>query len=81
MIAFWFLEVSSLLFVLMLFTFFGSHKTPDFYPSSEERIDHAVSVPAYFPSAVFLGAKRALLNGLIIETARRWVSSCCVGYR
>jgi ABC-2 type transport system permease protein len=75
MISFWFLEVSSLLFVLMLFTFFFSgHMFPlEFLPEFWKNLIDFTPFPylAYFPSAVFLGKVQgdALRNGLIIETA------------
>lgn len=75
MIAFWFLEVSSLLFVLMLFTFFFSgHMFPlDFLPEFWKNVINYTPFPylAYFPSAVFLGKVQgaALVNGLVIVTA------------
>lgn len=75
MIAFWFLEVSSLLFVLMLFTFFFSgHMFPlDFLPEFWKHAINYTPFPylAYFPSAVFLGKIQgpALVNGLTIVTA------------
>jgi ABC-2 type transport system permease protein len=75
MIAFWFLEVSSLLFVLMLFTFFFSgHMFPlEFLPEPWKTIVDYTPFPylAYFPSAVFLEKVQGadLVNGLIIQTA------------
>jgi ABC-2 type transport system permease protein len=59
MIGFWFLEVSSLLFVFMLFSFFLSgHMFPlTFLPDSVEPIVQFMPFKymAYFPAAVFLG--------------------------
>src|SRR5690606_26003912 len=75
MIAFWLLEVSSLLFVLMLFTFFFSgHMFPlEFLPDFWKNLIIYTPFPylAYFPSAVFLGKVEgpALVNGLVILTA------------
>ena len=75
MIAFWFLEVSSLLFVLMLFTFFFSgHMFPlEFLPEPWKTIVDYTPFPylAYFASAVFLGKIQGaeLVRGLIIQTA------------
>ena len=75
MIAFWFLEVSSLLFVNMLFVFFFSgHMFPlEFLPSPWNTIINYTPFPylAYFPSVVFLGKVQgpALVQGLVIETA------------
>jgi ABC-2 type transport system permease protein len=59
MIGFWFLEVSSLLFVYMLVSFFCSgHMFPiDMLPDFWERLVRLVPLHylAYFPAAVFLG--------------------------
>ena len=59
MIGFWFLEVSSLLFVYMLFSFFLSgHMFPlSLLPDSIETIVNSLPLKylAYFPAAVFLG--------------------------
>lgn len=59
MLAFWFLEVTSLLFVYMLFTFFFSgHMFPlDFLPEPWGTIVDFMPFKymAYFPAAVFLG--------------------------
>ncbi len=59
MIGFWFLEVSSLLFVYMLFTFFFSgHMFPiDMLPGGWKTVVDATPLQylAYFPAAVFLG--------------------------
>ena len=58
MIGFWFLEVSSLLFIYMLFSFFLSgHMFPlDLLPDPLERIVEFLPLKylAYFPAAVFL---------------------------
>ncbi len=75
MIGFWFLEVSSLLFVMMLFSFFLSgHMFP--LTMLPDGIEAAVSfLPfkylAYFPAAVFLGKVPAeeLPMELAIEAA------------
>ncbi len=75
MIAFWFLEVSSLLFVYMLFVFFFSgHMFPlEFLPEPWKSIIDFTPFPylAYFPSVVFLqkveGAE--LMRGLVLLTA------------
>jgi ABC-2 type transport system permease protein len=75
MISFWFLEVSSLLFVLMLFTFFFSgHMFPlDFLPDFWKNLIFYTPFPylAYFPSVVFLEKVNStmLRDGLIIQTA------------
>jgi ABC-2 type transport system permease protein len=59
MIGFWFLEVSSLLFVYMLFNFFFSgHMFPlDMLPQPWKTIVQIIPLQylAYFPAAVFLG--------------------------
>ena len=59
MLGFWFLEVSSLLFVYMLFTFFFSgHMFPiDMLPGYWATVVRAIPLQylAYFPAAVFLG--------------------------
>ena len=58
MIGFWFLEVSSLLFVYMLFNFFFSgHMFPlDMLPQPWDTIVQIIPLQylAYFPAAVFL---------------------------
>ncbi len=58
MIGFWFLEVSSLLFVYMLFNFFFSgHMFPlDMLPAPWNTVVQIIPLQylAYFPSAVFL---------------------------
>jgi ABC-2 type transport system permease protein len=77
MIGFWFLEVSSLLFVYMLFTFFFSgHMFPiDLLPGGWKTVVDATPLQylAYFPAAVFLGkiAGRELAIGLAVELG--WV--------
>ncbi|MCP4189649.1 MAG: ABC transporter permease [Planctomycetaceae bacterium] len=73
LISFWFLEVSSLLFVYMLFSFFLSgHMFPlDMLPEPWRTIVEWLPLQylAYFPSAVFLGKIEgmALVRGLLIE--------------
>lgn len=75
MIGFWFLEVSSLLFVYMLFNFFFSgHMFPiDMLPARLERLVALMPLQylAYFPSAVFLGKIQGndLVAGLWLEAA------------
>lgn len=77
MVGFWFLEVSSLLFVYMLFSFFLSgHMFPlDMLPEPWKQIVDALPLKylAYFPAAVFLGkvTGAALVRGLLIQVA--WV--------
>ncbi len=59
MIGFWFLEVSSLLFVYMLFNFFCSgHMFPiDILPEYGRQFIELLPLPylAYYPAAIFLG--------------------------
>ena len=73
LIGFWFLEVSSLLFVYMLFSFFLSgHMFPlDMLPEPWLTIVRYLPLQylAYFPSAVFLGKVEGveLVRGLLLE--------------
>ncbi len=73
MISFWFLEVSSLLFVYMLFTFFFSgHMFPlEILPDPWRTIVDFLPFKylAYFPAAVFLGKIEgdAMLFGLAVQ--------------
>ncbi len=73
MIGFWFLEVSSLLFVYMLFSFFFSgHMFPiDMLPGAWGTVVRAIPLQylAYFPAAIFLGkiAGYQLAWGLLIQ--------------
>jgi ABC-2 type transport system permease protein len=73
LIGFWFLEVSSLLFVYMLFNFFLSgHMFPlDMLPAPWNRLVDLLPLKylAYFPAAVFLGKVHGpeLWRGLGIE--------------
>lgn len=77
MIGFWFLEVSSLLFVYMLFTFFFSgHMFPvDMLPGFWGTLVQLIPLHylAYFPAAVFLGKIQGaqLVAALWIEFA--WI--------
>ena len=77
MVGFWFLEVSSLLFVYMLFSFFFSgHMFPiDMLPGFWGEFVQALPLKylAYFPAAVFLGkvSGQELVNGLLVQAA--WV--------
>ncbi|MHB1036040.1 MAG: ABC transporter permease [Pirellulales bacterium] len=77
MIGFWFLEVSSLLFVYMLFSFFFSgHMFPiDMLPGMWGTLVKVLPLQylAYFPAAVFLGKVSGpeLVEGLLVELA--WV--------
>jgi ABC-2 type transport system permease protein len=75
MIGFWFLEVTSVLYVINTLTFFVSgHMFPlDLLPAPWGDVLKALpfSYLAYFPAAVFVGKIRgdALLQGLAIEAA------------
>ena len=75
LIGFWFLEVSSLLFVYMLFNFFLSgHMFPlDMLPQPWNTIVHFLPLQylAFFPAAIFLGkiTGMKLVIGLVIEFA------------
>ena len=77
LIAFWFLEVTSLIFVYMLFTFFFSgHMFPlEFLPGIWGTIVDFMPFKylAYFPAAVFLGKVQGteMVMGLVIQAA--WV--------
>jgi ABC-2 type transport system permease protein len=77
MIGFWFLEVSSLLFVYMLFNFFFSgHMFPiDILPGAFGQAAKLVPLQylCYFPAAVFLGKIQGpeLVDGLCIQAG--WV--------
>ena len=77
MIGFWFLEVSSLLFIYMLFSFFFSgHMFPiDMLPGIWGELVKLIPLQylAFFPSAVFLGKVTGpeLVRGLWIQLA--WV--------
>ncbi len=78
LISFWFLEVTSLLFVYMLFSFFLSgHMFPlDMLPQPWNTIVEWLPLRylAYFPAAVFLGKIQGeeLVRGLVIEVA--WIA-------
>ncbi len=78
MAGFWFLEVSSLLFVYMLFNFFFSgHMFPlDMLPDSLRLLFQIIPLQylAYFPAAVFLGKVQGtdLAVGLAVQFA--WVA-------
>jgi ABC-2 type transport system permease protein len=77
MVAFWLLEVSSLLFIYMLFNFFFSgHMFPlDMLPEPFATLVTIIPLQylAYFPAAVFLGKIQgpALVQGILIEAG--WV--------
>jgi len=77
MVGFWILEVSSLLFVYQLFSFFfsGQMFPIDILPDTARHLVNLLPIPymAYFPVAVFLGkyTGRELLVGLAVQAA--WV--------
>jgi len=77
MIGFWFLEVSSLLFIYMLFSFFFSgHMFPlDMLPEPWSTVVQWIPLQylTYFPAAVFLGkiTGAALWRGILIQAI--WV--------
>jgi ABC-2 type transport system permease protein len=85
MIGFWFLEVSSLLFVYMLFSFFLSgHMFPlDMLPEPWSTLVDLMPLKylAYFPPAVFLGKVTGseLVSGLCIQAA--WVVAFIIAAR
>jgi ABC-2 type transport system permease protein len=88
MIGFWFLDVSSLLFVYMLFNFFcsGQMFPLDILPKPWDTIVLALPIQylAYFPAAVFLQkiSGAAMWQGLAVQTA--WIVffivACRVAY-
>lgn len=77
LVSFWFLEVTSLLFVYMLLSFFLSgHMFPlDFLPEPFSQIVEWLPLRylAYFPSAIWLGKIQGaeLVRGLLIEVG--WI--------
>lgn len=85
MIGFWFLEVSSLLFVYMLFNFFFSgHMFPLTILDEPWRtivLHQPLQYLAYFPAAVFLGKVQgaALVEGLLGQLA--WTVAFVVAAR
>jgi ABC-2 type transport system permease protein len=85
MIGFWFLEVSSLLFIYMLFNFFFSgHMFPlDILPEPWRSLVDLMPLKylAYFPAAVFLGkvSGAELWMGLAIQAG--WVLVCILACR
>ncbi len=85
MIGFWFLEVSSLLFVYMLFNFFFSgHMFPlDMLPAPWDTVVQLIPLQylAYFPAAVFLGKIQGpeLVQGLCVQAG--WVIALIVANR
>src|SRR5262249_27759636 len=76
-IGFWFLEVSSLLFVYQLLSFFlsGQMFPIDILPNQARQVIECLPMPylAYFPVAVFLGKVQGadLVRGLIIQAG--WI--------
>jgi ABC-2 type transport system permease protein len=85
LIGFWFLEVSSLLFVYMLLSFFLSgHMFPlDLLPSPWDSVVNLLPLKylAYFPSAVLLGKipQEALMRELVIEAT--WIVALYIASR
>ncbi|MCA9188357.1 MAG: ABC-2 family transporter protein [Pirellulaceae bacterium] len=85
LVGFWFLEVSSLLFVYMLFSFFLSgHMFPlDMLPDSWQTVVRLLPLQylAYFPSAVFLQKVQGpeLIRGLWLEAM--WICILIVACR
>ncbi len=85
LLGFWFLEVSSLLFVYMLFSFFFSgHMFPiDMLPGGWRTAVELMPLQylAYFPAAIFLGKldHPELVRGLLIQAA--WVVAFAVASR
>ena len=81
MIGFWFLEVSSLLFVYMLFNFFFSgHMFPlDMLPAPWSTVVQMLPLQylAYFPAAVFLRQGRRGRNWSQGLCDSSWPGSCC----
>jgi ABC-2 type transport system permease protein len=77
MVGFWILEVSSLLFVYQLFSFFfsGQMFPIDILPDAARHMVDLLPIPylAYFPVAVFLGkvTGQELLTGLAVQAG--WV--------
>ena len=77
LVGFWFLEVSSLLFVYMLFNFFLSgHMFPlDMLPAPFDSLVDLLPLKylAFFPAAVFLGKVQGaeLVVGLLVQVA--WI--------
>lgn len=82
MIGFWFLEVSSLLFVYMLFNFFFSgHMFPiDMLPGGLQTFVKLLPLQylAYFPAAVFLGKVQGpeLVHGMWLQAG--WLAAFIV---
>jgi ABC-2 type transport system permease protein len=85
LIGFWFLEVSSLLFVYMLLNFFLSgHMFPlDMLPQPWEQLVELLPMKylAYFPAAVFLGkvSDADIARGLWIEAG--WIACFLIAAR
>ena len=75
LLGFWFMEVTSLIFIFLLLNFFFSgHMFPlDMLPGFWQQIVTALPFQylAYFPSAIFLGkvAGTALISGLLAQLA------------
>jgi ABC-2 type transport system permease protein len=85
MIGFWFLEVSSLLFVYMLLSFFCSgHMFPlDMLPGGWGRLFRSIPLQylAYFPAAVFLGKVSGTELAWSLAAELAWVAVFFVAAR
>ena len=85
MLGFWLLEVSSLLFVYMLFSFFFSgHMFPiDMLPGIWGQIVEALPLKylAYFPAAVFLGKVQGQELAVALWVELAWVAFFIVASR
>lgn len=85
MLGFWFLEVSSLLFVYMLFSFFFSgHMFPiDMLPGIWGQMVEALPLKylAYFPAAVFLGKVQGQELAVALWVELAWVAFFMVASR
>jgi ABC-2 type transport system permease protein len=85
MLGFWLLEVSSLLFVYMLFSFFFSgHMFPiDMLPGIWGQIVEALPLKylAYFPAAVFLGKVQGQELAVALWVELAWVAFFMVASR
>lgn len=85
MLGFWFLEVSSLLFVYMLFSFFFSgHMFPiDMLPGIWGQIVEHLPLKylAYFPAAVFLGKVQGQELAVALWVELAWVAFFIVASR
>jgi ABC-2 type transport system permease protein len=85
LLGFWFLEISSMLFVYMLFSFFFSgHMFPiDMLPEPWASIVRVIPLQylAYFPAAVFLGKIQGTQLAIGLATQAAWVGLFFVASR